>query len=199
MFSHLFYLNSADTKTLKILAGILINKTRLLALAVLLIVTGCGGDDVSSFNDSEIPSPVGQEIEGETVTPSDPGAPPATEQELEILPTVTVGSRQFSDPNVLITLRGNAVAADNASISSTLWTQIGEPRVQILNPSQPESVILVPDLDEETQLQFRFVAQDSEGRLNSATTSVVVRPTPAFTRIVGSRRTRCGDIHCALK
>lgn len=157
-----------------------------LVFSILLTAVGCGGDDVSRFDDDDIPSPVGQTITDGQVTPSDPGAAPATEGELAILPTVAVGARQFSDPNVLITLNANAEAAGNATITTTLWTQIDGPAVEIPNPDQRQSIILVPDLLEETQLLFRFVAQDSEGRLNSATTSVVVRPTPAFTRVVGS-------------
>lgn len=157
-------------------------------LASSILLTGCGGSgDVSRFDDSDTPSPVGASIDPEgNVTPSAPGSNPATDEELQQLPDVAAGGRQFSDPNVIVALRGTAVAKGGANIVSINWNQLNETpdlKVDIATPRELETAIVVPDLQEETQLTFQLTVQDSEGRINASTTTIFVTPVPAFARV----------------
>ena len=43
----------------------------------------------------------------------------------------------------------------------------------------------MPDVTTAVQLEFRLVALDSEDRINSATTSVLVKPVPTFVKVIG--------------
>ncbi|TQV74276.1 hypothetical protein FKG94_16875 [Exilibacterium tricleocarpae] len=133
---------------------------------VLMLLAGCGGGGSPSSAEQPVTDPV-------------------VGEELDILPQVSAGGRQFADPNVLVFLRGSASAAAGATITEVLWTQVSGPEVTIPDPNQLENAIVVPDLREETELSFRLTAQDSEGRVNASTAFLFVRPTGAFARVVG--------------
>ncbi len=152
----------------------------------LLILTSCGGGSSSTTStENVLPSPVAGGIEGEELVPGAVGQNPMPPATLELLPQVSVGQRQFADPNVLLNLRGNVVAAEGSEIVKTLWTQVTGPQVIISSPLALENVILMPDVNVATQLEFRLTAEDSEGRVNSATVSVLIKPVPTFVKVVG--------------
>lgn len=152
-----------------------------------ILLSGCGGgDDVSRFSDDNIPSPVVDEItSGGDITPSAPGSDAATEEELQQLPDVSAGGRQFADPNVVVALRGSASAKAGATIVASNWRQLSGPAVEIPTPDQLESAIIVPDFQTESQLTFQLTVQDSAGRTNASTVTVFVSPVPAFARVSG--------------
>jgi len=151
-----------------------------------LTLSGCGGGSSSTTStENNLPSPVASEIDGDILVPEKTGQDPAPISELELLPVVSVSSRQFADPNVLLNLRGTVKAATGATIVKTLWTQVTGPLVSIPFPLKLENVILIPDVNIATQLEFRLTAQDSKGRINSATVSIFVKPVPAFVKVVG--------------
>lgn len=155
-------------------------------MASLLAFTGCGGGDASTTStENALPSPVAGSIDGEVLVPAPSGQPPEVPTTLELLPQISVGQRQFADPNVLLNLRGTAVAVEGSEIVRTLWTQVTGPQVIIPSPLVLENVILMPDVNFATQLEFRLTAEDSEGRVNSATVSVLIKPVPTFVKVVG--------------
>jgi hypothetical protein len=157
-----------------------------LAALFTIAVTGCGGGNSSTAStENNLPSPVPSGINGEILVPGPTGKNPVLPSTLDLLPQVSVGQRQFADPNVLLTLRGTAVAASGAQIVKTLWTQVTGPEVIIPSPQLLDNLILVPDVSIATQLEFRLTAQDSEGRINSATLSILVKPVPTFVKVIG--------------
>ncbi|RYY74262.1 MAG: hypothetical protein EOO52_15515 [Gammaproteobacteria bacterium] len=158
----------------------------LLAAVFVIVLTGCGGGDASkAATENNLPSPVAGGIDGGVLVPGDTGESPIPPSSLDSLPQVSVGPRQFADPNVLLNLRGSAVAASGSQIVKTLWTQVTGPDVVIPAPESLDNIILVPDVNLATQLEFRLTAQDSEGRINSATISILVKPVPTFVKVIG--------------
>lgn len=152
----------------------------------LFTLAGCGGDGSSEASlNNDLPSPVPGGVDDDGVTPGQNGQPPADTDELALLPKVTVSERQFADPNVLLTLDGTVEAAEGAEIVRTLWVQVSGPTVQIPSPLSLRNLILMPDTNTAVQLEFRLVALDSEDRINSATTSVLVKPVPTFVKVIG--------------
>jgi uncharacterized protein YjdB len=152
----------------------------------LLALSGCGGGSASTTStENKLPSPVAGSIDGEVLVPAPSGKSPELPAVMELLPQVSVGQRQFADPNVLLNLRGTVVAADGSDIVKTLWTQVTGPQVTIPSPLALENVILMPDVNVATQLEFRLTAEDGEGRVNSATVSILIKPVPTFVKVVG--------------
>ncbi|TQV67240.1 hypothetical protein FKG94_25950 [Exilibacterium tricleocarpae] len=133
---------------------------------VLLALAGCGSDNSPSSADR-------------------PAVDPITGEELELLPQVSAGVRQFADPNVLVVLRGSATPAAGATITEVMWTQLSGPEVTIPDPQQLQPAVVVPDLLEETELTFLLGVEDSEGRTNSAVAFLYVRPLDVFARAIG--------------
>jgi hypothetical protein len=155
-------------------------------LASLVALSGCGGGSASTTStENQLPSPVAGGIDGEELVPGTVGQSPIPASALELLPQVSVGQRQFADPNVLLNLRGTVAAAANSDLVKTLWTQVTGPQVIIPSPLALENVILMPDVNVATQLEFRLTAEDSEGRVNSATVSILIKPVPTFVKVVG--------------
>ncbi|MES2824607.1 MAG: Calx-beta domain-containing protein [Pseudomonadota bacterium] len=158
----------------------------ILLIAAFLALGGCGGGSASTTStENNLPSPVAGSIDGEVLVPGDKGKNPESPAVLELLPQVSVGQRQFADPNVLLNLRGAVVAAEGSQITKTLWTQVTGPTVTIPSPLALENIILMPDVNVATQLEFRLTAVDSEGRVNSATVSILIKPVPTFVKVVG--------------
>ena len=152
----------------------------------LFALAGCGGGGSSEASlNNNLPSPVPGGVDDDGVTPGQDGQPPADTDELALLPKVTVSERQFADPNVLLTLEGTVEAAEGAEIVRTLWVQVSGPTVEIPSPLSLRNLILMPDVNTAVQLEFRLVALDSEDRINSATTAVLVKPVPTFVKVIG--------------
>jgi len=161
-------------------------KAYIFASCFAIVLTGCGGGNSSTAStENNLPSPVPSGINGEVLVPNPNGLSPVSPSEMNLLPEVSVGQRQFADPNVLLSLRGSAVAASGAQIVKTLWTQVTGPDVIIPSPQSLDNLILVPDVSIATNLEFRLTAQDSEGRINSATLSILVKPVPTFVKVIG--------------
>src|SRR6218665_906708 len=81
-------------------------------LLSLAILTSCGGGGASTAStENNLPSPVAGGIKDGALVPSPTGESPTPAAELITLPQVSVGPRQYADPNVLLTLSGTAVAA----------------------------------------------------------------------------------------
>ena len=151
-----------------------------------IALTACGGGKSSTTStENNLPSPVPGGINGEVLQPNPNGLSPAPPSEINLLPQVSVGPRQFADPNVLLTLHGSAEASSGSQIVKTLWTQVTGPDVIIPSPQSLDNLILVPDVSIATNLEFRLTAQDSEGRINSATLSILVKPVPTFVKVIG--------------
>jgi hypothetical protein len=151
---------------------------RSLAIVLLLLLSACGGDGVSTTggdDDLTSPLPIGIDENGNLV-PGAPGQPPVSSGDLALLPVVAVNARQIADPDVLIRLQGSVVAAADAEIVQTLWVQVLGPSVVIEEPGSLEQLVQVPNVTSTALLQFRLTALDSEGRINSASVSVVVQP-----------------------
>jgi len=149
-------------------------------------LSGCGGGEASTTStENNLPSPVAGGIDGEVLVPGTPGESPTPPTELEQLPKVTVAPRQFADPNVLLNLSGTVVAAKGATIVKTLWTQVSGPQVIIPSPQELNNVILIPDVNVATQLEFRLTAQDDKDKINSSTISILVKPVPTFVKVIG--------------
>ena len=154
--------------------------------SLLLTLTGCGGGSASTAStENNLPSPVAGSIDGGVLVPAPSGQVPETPATLALLPQVSAGQRQFADPNVLLNLRGTAVAAEGSEIEATLWTQVTGPQVRIPSPLALENLILLPDVNVATQLEFRLTAVDTEGRVNSATVSILIKPVPTFVKVIG--------------
>jgi hypothetical protein len=156
------------------------------SLITVATLTGCGGGDASTTStENNLPSPVAGGINGDVLVPGPAGESPVPPETLDSLPQVSVGPRQFADPNVLLNLHGTAVAVKGATIVKTLWTQVTGPQVIIPSPQALDNIILVPDVSVATQLEFRLTAQDSLDRINSATISIFVKPVPTFVKVIG--------------
>ena len=156
------------------------------AILFAVLLTGCGGGNSSKTSmENNLPSPVAGGINGEVLEPGPKGESPVPSSEANKLPQISVGPRQFADPNVLLTLRGSATAASGSQIVKTLWTQVSGPEVDIPSPQELDNLILIPDVSLATQMEFRLTAQDSEGRINSATLSILVKPVPTFVKVIG--------------
>lgn len=162
------------------------NCLALFCIILSLAFTGCGGGNPSSTStDNDLPSPVAGGIDGEVLVPGPSGENPVSPSTLELLPQISVGQRQLADPNVLLNLRGSVTAATGSQIVKTLWTQVSGPTVIIPSPLELENIILLPDVNVATTLEFRLTAQDSEDRINSATLSIFVKPVPTFVKVIG--------------
>jgi hypothetical protein len=158
----------------------------ILCVALLVTLSNCGGGKSSKTSaENNLPSPVAGGINGEVLVPGGVGEVPSTPGEVALLPRVSVGPRQFADPNVLLLLRGSATAAEGAKIVKTLWTQVTGPQVRIASPLLLDNVILLPDVAVATQLEFRLTAEDDKGNINSATMSIFVKPIPTFVKVIG--------------
>lgn len=150
------------------------------------ILSSCGSGSASQTSmDNNLPSPVASEISGEALVPATTGKDPATPSELNQLPLISVNQRQLADPNVLLRLQGTVTAATGSTIEKILWTQVTGPQVSIPSPTELNNIIVVPDVNIATQLEFRLTAQDSKGRVNSATVSILVKPVPTFVKVIG--------------
>jgi Calx-beta domain/Bacterial Ig-like domain (group 2) len=154
-----------------------INFLLVLFLPALLTLSGCGGGSSSTAStENNLPSPVAGGVDGEA---------PSSPTELALLPTVSVGQRQFADPNVLLVLRGSVVPAEGTNIVKTLWTQVTGPQVRIASPASLDNIVLLPDVSVATQMEFRLTAEDNKGKINSATLSILVKPVPTFVKVIG--------------
>lgn len=89
---------------------------------------------------------------------------------------IELAPKQYADSNMLITL-GAEVMSDNGEVYQVQWLQEDSdgPAI-ILDPQQPVTEVWVPSVTERTMLEFRLVAVDALGYLNSAVTQVVVLP-----------------------
>jgi hypothetical protein len=157
-----------------------------LCISLFLVLSSCGGGKSSTAStENDLPSPVAGGINGEVLLPGEKGDAPLSPAELALLPKVSVGQRQFADPNVLLQLRGSAVAAEGANIVKTIWTQVSGPQVRISSPLSLDNMVLLPDVIVATQMEFRLTAEDSKGKINSATMSILVKPVPTFVKVIG--------------
>ncbi|WNO07810.1 Calx-beta domain-containing protein [Teredinibacter sp. KSP-S5-2] len=155
-------------------------------LCASFVLVSCGGGSSSTASDDSFQSPVPQGFDenGEPVTGS-PGAEPSTDEQLSQLPKVSAGERQFSDPNVIVSLLGEVELVAGTTLQNVYWQHISGPEVRIISPKELTTQIVVPDLQHETQIGFRLSVEDSNGKINSATTFLYVTPVPAFVRVIG--------------
>lgn len=155
-------------------------------LSASFFLVGCGGGSSSTASDDGFQSPVPQDFDenGEPITGS-PGAEPSTDEQLSQLPKVSAGERQFSDPNVIVSLLGEVELVAGTTLQNVYWQHISGPEVRIISPKELVTQIVVPDLQHETQIGFRLSVEDSNGKINSATTFLYVIPVPAFVRVIG--------------
>ena len=103
--------------------------------------------------------------------------------------TVNAGISQVSDPNLLVPLSGRATTQTEGSLRYQ-WTQISGPTAFILNPFEPTTSVLVPNISEATVLHFQLSATllktNGENALtNSDTMSIIINPFDAALRAIG--------------
>ncbi len=93
--------------------------------------------------------------------------------------SVSAGSKQHSDANLLVRLRGQA-SSDNAHpIVQVRWWQFSGPPAVIANPNQLSTQVLLPEVATPTTAVFRLAAINAIGEVNSAQVTVVIRPLSA--------------------
>lgn len=90
--------------------------------------------------------------------------------------SVNAGSKQYSDTNLLVTLRGQVSSANEHPIVQVRWWQFSGPRAVIANPNQLSTQVLLPEVAEPTTAVFRLAAINAIGEVNSAQVSVMIRP-----------------------
>lgn len=104
---------------------------------------------------------------------------PVVEKVADIL-EVDAGRQQFSDPNLLVKLRGavDSRADGQPAPVEAVWTQVedGAPRAFIVSPNQLETLILAPDVSERTKLTFQLTGTNAQGNTSRDTTSLYVSP-----------------------
>src|SRR5690606_27234641 len=65
---------------------------------------------------------------------------------------VKAGGLQFADANLLVRLEGSVESLSAAPIRLARWTQIEGPPAAILNPREPQTSILTPDVTHPAEL-----------------------------------------------
>lgn len=166
----------------------------LLTIALTFLLVACGGGSSSFDEDSLDPITIepiettdggeegGEEggTEGEVTVGGS-----LSEEELAALPQIDIPQRKFSDPGSIVTLSASVSAQEGATVVATLWEQTSGPSIEIANPERLNTSIFVPTVNEETLLTFRLVAQDDDGRVNAATTTVVIQNITNPLRVIG--------------
>ena len=103
--------------------------------------------------------------------------------------SVNVGLNQISDPNLLVPISGSSTTNSTEGTVQYEWTQINGPTAYILNPRQPETLVLVPDMQEPAVLHFRLAGtllkSGADPITDSDTLSVIVSPLSGPLRVVG--------------
>lgn len=89
---------------------------------------------------------------------------------------VSAGDKQYSDTNLLVTLRGEARSTNEHPIVQVRWWQFSGPRAVIANPNQLHTQVLLPEVSQPLTAIFRFAAINSVGEVNSAEVAVVIQP-----------------------
>lgn len=90
--------------------------------------------------------------------------------------SVSAGSKQHSDANLLVTLRGQASSNNEHPIVQVRWWQFSGPQAVIANPNQLSTQVLLPEVAAPTTAVFRLAAINAIGEVNSAQVTVVIRP-----------------------
>ena len=97
---------------------------------------------------------------------------------------VKAGGLQFADANLLVSLNGTVESLSGVPIRLARWTQIEGPPATILNPLEPQTAILTPDVAQVTKLVFRLYGVDVDNFTSSATATVMVQPLELAARVV---------------
>lgn len=149
----------------------------------LSVLLSCGGEDTSEIDfESGLDSPVAGGVDDEVLIDGQPGQLPNSDTNL---PKINLGPRQFADSNVLLTIDAQVDAAAGANIASTLWTQVSGPGVILPSVKSDTLNIVTPFVAVTRILEFRYTAMDDQGRINSSTLPVVVRPLDSPVNVIG--------------
>lgn len=95
--------------------------------------------------------------------------------------SVSAGSKQHSDANLLVTLRGQAHSEH--PIVQVRWWQFSGPAAVIANPNQLVTQVLLPEVMQPATAVFRFAAVNAIGEVNSAQVAVAIQPVSALVRV----------------
>jgi hypothetical protein len=96
---------------------------------------------------------------------------------------VSAGSKQYSDANLLVTLRGQAHSTSEHPIVQVRWWQFSGPRAVIANPHQLHTQVLLPEVVQPAVAVFRFAAINAIGEVNSTQATVVIQPLSAPVKV----------------
>ncbi|MBC6906499.1 PEGA domain-containing protein [Saccharophagus sp. K07] len=99
---------------------------------------------------------------------------------------VEAGTKQYSDENLLVTLKGDAHSNNQYDIAQVRWWQHSGPAAFIINPNQLKTQVLLPQVAQPTTAVFRFAAINSNGEVNSDQVSVVIQPVASPVKVTAS-------------
>lgn len=81
-------------------------------------------------------------------------------------------------------LNGQVESSSGVPVRLVRWTQIEGPPVTILNPLEPQTAILTPDVTSPTKLVFRLYGVNVNDFANSDTATVMVQPLASAAKVV---------------
>ena len=154
----------------------------LITVVFSFLLAACGGSP-SSFDEDGLEPVTIDPIESESGEVTIGGS--LSDEELASLPQIDIPIRKFSDPGAVVTLNADVTPQDDANIIATLWVQTSGPAVDIANDTRLNTSTVLPVVDEESLLTFRLIAQDDQGRVNSATTTIVIQDVNNPLQVVG--------------
>ena len=103
-------------------------------------------------------------------------AKPALDQHGKALLEVYAPPQLYSDGGVLVTLNGQVTLAEGVQLSQTLWRQTAGPQAQLLNPTRPQTHVIIPRVTNISDLEFALLAADTDGHVAEARSRVRVMP-----------------------
>lgn len=155
-----------------------------------VILSGCSAKHSSSV-DSDLSTAQGGSVQGKPLPPDE--LPYFDWDALDGISAVQsnsvkvhAGTKQYSDANLLVTLRGQAQSVTEHPIVQVRWWQFSGPPAVIANPNQLHTQVLLPEVARPVTAIFRFAAINSIGEVNSAQVPVVIQPLSAPIKITAA-------------
>lgn len=153
-----------------------------ITLGLIAVLSGCSPQQSSTVDESLLGEPTGSS-QGKPVPPGDL---PYFDWDLldgiiavqSNAVRVSAGAKQFSDANLLVTLRGQAYSSAD-TIAQVRWWQVSGPASVIANPNQLHTQVVLPEVSEPATAIFRLAAITRSGEVNSAQVAVMILPVSA--------------------
>lgn len=153
-----------------------------ITLGLIAVLSGCSPQQSSTVDESLLGEPTGSS-QGKPVPPGDL---PYFDWDLldgiiavqSNTVRVSAGTKQYSDANLLVTLRGQAYSSAD-TIAQVRWWQVSGPASVIANPNQLHTQVVLPEVSEPATAIFRLAAITRSGEVNSAQVAVMILPVSA--------------------